>query len=270
MEKLIVLGAANTTTDAHCYNTCFALQKKGEFLLVDAGGGNDILSQLKQAAISPAGLRHLIATQKRNDNLLSIVCLLRRVTTLMTRDEYEGTFHIWCPDVISAAIVTLAQIVLPKKLVDLIGSRVLLHPITDCATTAIFDCPVTFFDLHRTDSVQYGFSLLLSDKRKLTYLGDQPYCTDCLPHVQGTDILLCETMCLHSEAGALPAQQLSAAEKACRLAEQLKVSTLVLCPANNPKSEARSVLEQTIGKQFYRGNLLVPIGMQELILTQEY
>ena len=46
MEKLIVLGTGNATV-TKCYNTCFALKKENEYLLVDAGGGNQILSILE-------------------------------------------------------------------------------------------------------------------------------------------------------------------------------------------------------------------------------
>ena len=43
MERLIVLGTGNAQA-IHCYNTCYAMQKGEEYFLVDAGGGNGILS----------------------------------------------------------------------------------------------------------------------------------------------------------------------------------------------------------------------------------
>ena len=48
MEKLIVLGTGNATV-TKCYNTCFALKKENEYLLVDAGGGkSNIINFRKQ------------------------------------------------------------------------------------------------------------------------------------------------------------------------------------------------------------------------------
>lgn len=38
MEKVIILGTGNAGVK-NCYNTCFALKNKNEYLLVDAGGG---------------------------------------------------------------------------------------------------------------------------------------------------------------------------------------------------------------------------------------
>lgn len=44
--ELTMLGTGNAAV-TECYNTCFALREKDEYVLVDAGGGNGILSRLK-------------------------------------------------------------------------------------------------------------------------------------------------------------------------------------------------------------------------------
>ena len=46
--ELTMLGTGNAAV-TECYNTCFALREKDENFLVDAGGGNGILSRLKAA-----------------------------------------------------------------------------------------------------------------------------------------------------------------------------------------------------------------------------
>ena len=52
--KLIMLGTGNAATVA-CYNTCFALCREDKYFLVDAGGGNGILSQLTESAYPIVG-----------------------------------------------------------------------------------------------------------------------------------------------------------------------------------------------------------------------
>lgn len=45
-EKIIMLGTGSAmVTD--CYNTCFLLKSENDCLLVDAGGGNGILSAIR-------------------------------------------------------------------------------------------------------------------------------------------------------------------------------------------------------------------------------
>ena len=48
--ELIMLGTGSAMV-TKCYNTCFALRREEEYFLVDAGGGNGILSQLEKAEI---------------------------------------------------------------------------------------------------------------------------------------------------------------------------------------------------------------------------
>ena len=49
--KLIMLGTGNALV-TECYNTCFVLEENREYFLVDGGGGNGILRQLKDAGIN--------------------------------------------------------------------------------------------------------------------------------------------------------------------------------------------------------------------------
>ena len=47
MNKITMLGTGNATV-TQCYNTCFVLDTSTTRLLVDAGGGNGVLGQLKK------------------------------------------------------------------------------------------------------------------------------------------------------------------------------------------------------------------------------
>ena len=46
-EQIIMLGTGSAMV-TECYNTCFLLKSKNDYLLVDAGGGNGILSVIKK------------------------------------------------------------------------------------------------------------------------------------------------------------------------------------------------------------------------------
>ena len=48
--KLTILGTGNAMV-TKCYNTCFAIENDGHYFLVDGGGGNTIMKQLKNADI---------------------------------------------------------------------------------------------------------------------------------------------------------------------------------------------------------------------------
>ena len=46
--KLTMLGTGNAMV-TECYNTCFILSQENQYFLVDGGGGNGLLKQLKKA-----------------------------------------------------------------------------------------------------------------------------------------------------------------------------------------------------------------------------
>ena len=48
--NLTMLGTGNALV-TECYNTCFILQENDQYFMVDGGGGNAILHQLKHAGI---------------------------------------------------------------------------------------------------------------------------------------------------------------------------------------------------------------------------
>lgn len=88
MERLIVLGTGNAQA-IHCYNTCYAMQKGEEYFLVDAGGGNGILSQLDKAGIPLESIHNIFVTHAHNDHILGMVWMIRMIATSMNK----GTLH---------------------------------------------------------------------------------------------------------------------------------------------------------------------------------
>lgn len=46
--KLTLLGTGNALV-TECYNTCFVLSEGEKHFMIDAGGGNTVLRQLKRA-----------------------------------------------------------------------------------------------------------------------------------------------------------------------------------------------------------------------------
>ena len=77
-----MLGTGNALA-ARCYNTCFTLHDpSGEILLVDAGGGNGILTQLERAEIDLRSIHHLFITHTHTDHLLGAVWVIHSTKEL--------------------------------------------------------------------------------------------------------------------------------------------------------------------------------------------
>lgn len=73
MEKIIVLGTG-TASVVNSFNTCFVLEdNKNNYLLVDTGGGNGILKQLKMANVEINKIHNVFISHKHIDHLFGML-----------------------------------------------------------------------------------------------------------------------------------------------------------------------------------------------------
>ena len=81
-EQLLVLGTGNALS-TNCYNTCFAVRTNAGVLLVDCGGGNEILKRVPAAGIDWTELTGLFLTHEHCDHVLGAVWVVRKIATMM-------------------------------------------------------------------------------------------------------------------------------------------------------------------------------------------
>ena len=65
--KVTFLGTGHGSV-TECYNTCFTIDKNDEYFLVDSGGGNAILKQLKDKNIELNKKHFYISYTHRSHN----------------------------------------------------------------------------------------------------------------------------------------------------------------------------------------------------------
>ena len=84
-----MLGTGNALA-TRCYNTCFALHSAaGCVLLVDAGGGNGILSQLERAGLRKEEIHDLFVTHAHTDHLLGAIWIVRMAL------QFRYSLNVW-------------------------------------------------------------------------------------------------------------------------------------------------------------------------------
>ena len=93
-EKIIMLGTGSAmVTD--CYNACFLLKSENDCLLVDAGGGNGILSAIKKSGVAWNSIKTMFITHSHTDHILGAVWVIRQISALMNSGKYDGNFNIY-------------------------------------------------------------------------------------------------------------------------------------------------------------------------------
>lgn len=259
MDQLIVLGTGNARA-INCYNTCYAMKKNDEYFLVDAGGGNGILSALENAHIPIKNIHHLFVSHAHTDHILGVIWLIRLVGTFMNNGTYDGDFHIYCHKELVDTIKTLTTLTVRKKFYKYFDDRMLFHIVEHGETKTILGDKFIFFDIESTKDKQFGFSVNMDNGIKLTFVGDEPYRDNLHQFVQGSDWMLHEAFCLYSQRDRFRPYEKhhSTVKDACQLAQSLNIPNLVLWHTEDHDMAHRQENYLKEGQKYYSGNLLIP------------
>lgn len=168
-ETLIILGTGNATV-TKCFNTCFAIQTGEEYFLVDTGGGNGILAQLKKAQIPMEAVHEIFISHEHTDHLLGLIWLIRMIATKMKRGQYEGNLYIYCHEDLVDTILTITKLTVQKKFYQMIGERIFFQPVKDGEAREILGYRVQFLISSRPKPSSMVLPCSLKMERNLLFL----------------------------------------------------------------------------------------------------
>ncbi len=267
MNELIVLGTGNAAVTA-CFNTCFALREGDEYLLVDAGGGNGILTALQKQGISVNQIHHIFLTHNHSDHILGMVWMIRMVGTAMNKGTYEGELHIYGHKEAMDAVKTIAGLTVWSMFTKYLDSRMLFHELEDGQSIEVLGRRLEVFDIRSTKAKQFGFRLEYQPGKHLFFPGDEP----CQEHVydlaRGCEWMCHEAFCLYADRERFKPYEKhhSTARDAAALARQLGVKNLILWHTEDKTLSTRKETYTREGKAVFDGNLLVPEDGEWILL----
>lgn len=268
--QITMLGTGNATV-SQIYNTCFVLQTPSTLMLVDAGGGNGILAQLKKINVQISDIHHLFVTHVHTDHVLGVIWVIRMVAQCK---GYEGLLHVYGNDKVIKVIKTIIDMILAKKQLAKVAERVVFHQLEDGDCFEVGDMKLECFDIQSTKEKQFGFRAELpssdeSDKPLvLACLGDEPYNEQNRRYIVGADWMMCEAFCLYADRDTFKPYEKchSTALDAGKLAEELGVKNLILYHteektlANRKENYTREAAEN------FKGRIFVPDDLEVIEL----
>lgn len=268
--QITMLGTGNATF-SQIYNTCFVLQTPSTLMLVDAGGGNGILAQLKKINVQISDIHHLFVTHAHTDHVLGGIWVIRMVAQCK---GYEGLLHVYGNDKVIKVIKTIIDMILAKKQLAKVAERVVFHQLEDGDCFEVGDMKLECFDIQSTKEKQFGFRAELpssdeSDKPLvLACLGDEPYNEQNRRYIVGADWMMCEAFCLYADRDTFKPYEKchSTALDAGKLAEELGVKNLILYHteektlANRKENYTREAAEN------FKGRIFVPDDLEVIEL----
>ena len=268
--QITMLGTGNATV-SQIYNTCFLLKTPSTLMLVDAGGGNGILAQLKKVNVQISDIHHLFVTHAHTDHVLGGIWVIRMVAQCK---GYEGLLHVYGNDKVIKVIKTIIDMILAKKQLAKVAERVVFHQLEDGDCFEVGDMKLECFDIQSTKEKQFGFRAELpssdeSDKPLvLACLGDEPYNEQNRRYIVGADWMMCEAFCLYADRDTFKPYEKchSTALDAGKLAEELGVKNLILYHteektlANRKENYTREAAEN------FKGRIFVPDDLEVIEL----
>lgn len=279
MNKITMLGTGNATV-TQIYNTCFVLATDTTRLLVDAGGGNGILSQLKKVDFPISEVHHLFVTHAHTDHVLGVIWVIRMVAQCK---GYEGQLHVYGHDKVMRVIRTIIDMILAKKQLQKVEERVVFHLLEDGDAFEVGDMKLTCFDIHSTKEKQFGFRAELpvegmgSDASReveskpmvLACLGDEPYNPLNRSYIEGADWMMCEAFCLYADRDTFKPYEKchSTALDAGRLAAELGVKNLILYHTEEKTLSTRKESYTKEAAENFKGKIVVPDDLEEISLA---
>ena len=265
--KCTILGTGNAQV-TECYNTCFVLSENNNHFMVDGGGGNTILRQLKYGGIDWKEVRHIFVTHKHVDHIMGIMWMVRMICQNMSRKTYDGEAYIYGHQEVIELVRNMASLLYPAKETQFIDDRLHLVVVGDGEKKEIIGHEVTFFDVQSTKAKQFGFSMDLGNGQKITCCGDEPYNRCEKQYVENSTWLLHEAFCLYGQADMFKPYEKhhSTVREACQLAEELNVKNLILYHTEDKNILNRKALYTKEGAEYYHGNLLVPDDLEVIDL----
>lgn len=281
-NQITMLGTGNATV-SQIYNTCFVLQTSSTLMLVDAGGGNGILSQLKKANVLISDIHHLFVTHAHTDHVLGVIWVIRMVAQCK---GYEGLLHVYGNDKVMKVIKTIIDMILAKKQLAKVAERVVFHQLEDGECFEVGDMKLECFDIQSTKEKQFGFRAELPGVSEdcassdhvsednhakplvLACLGDEPYNEQNRRYIEGADWMMCEAFCLYADRDSFKPYEKchSTALDAGKLAEELGVKNLILYHTEEKTLDNRKENYTREAAENFKGRIFVPDDLEVIEL----
>lgn len=265
--KITMLGTGNALA-TECYNTCFMLSDEGGNVLVDGGGGNGILHQLRHSGFGIQDIHDVFITHSHIDHFLGIIWLIRIAAQNINRGNYYGDMNIYSHDEVTELLQDITKKLLLPYQAEFVGSRIHLHTVNDGETRNIAGREFTFFDIHSARTKQYGFTVRYDGNKRLACCGDEPCHESGESYVFASEWLMHEAFCLYSEREKFRPYEKhhSTVRDACELAQRLRVKNLLMYHTEDSDLMHRKERYTEEAKKYFAGNVFIPDDMESLTL----
>ena len=260
--KITILGTGHGTA-TECYNTCFTISDDKDYFLIDSGGGNGILKQLKDAKINVEDLTNVFISHKHSDHILGAFWLIRIISRKYIVDGYEKEHFIYGNDEVINALRDITKILLPEKFIKFMDTKIKLVKVKDGDSIKVLNHKCTFFDILSNDVKQFGFFMDIGNNKKFTFIGDESCQENTKQYVRNSEWLFADAYkSVLMEHEKDKKYRHSTVESVSRLCQELNVKNVILSHTLDDDLKKRKENYTQVAKKFFNGNVFVPNDLE--------
>jgi len=259
MEKIHILGTGNAMV-TECFNTCFSLSVDKRHFLVDTGGGNGILKQLKGAKISIEDIEHIFVSHNHIDHIMGAIWLIRAYAAKLLKNPELHSLYIYGHDEVMHIIETMRELLLNKKQTECLEGKLHLITVQDKTKILALGIQVEYVDIFSTKDKQFGARFDMPSGKSIMFLGDEPYRDHLKSLSYQVDYLLHEAFCLYSERESFNPYKKHhcTVKEAAENGKLLEVKNIVLYHTEEKNIRNRKAMYTSEAKPFFLGRIYVP------------
>lgn len=249
------------------YNTCFLLEQDNKKLLVDAGGGNEILVRLDRLGVPVTSIGGMFVTHSHSDHILGTPWVIRAVGTAMAEQGYTGTFTVAaCAETLSH-VRAICEMILGKKMTKFFDKQILFREVTDGERLELCGFDITAFDIGSKKMKQFGFRLELDRGEAVCFAGDEPVKPSTERYARNAKWLFSEAYCLYADRERYKPYERSHVTSldVGRIAKEMNVRNLLIYHTEDYGPDRRARMTEEAGQEF-SGNIYVPEDMETVEL----
>ena len=249
------------------YNTCFLLEQDDNKLLVDAGGGNEVLVRLDKLGVPVTAIGGMFVTHSHSDHILGTPWVIRAVGTAMAEQGYTGTFTVAaCAETLNH-VRTICEMILGKKMTRYFDKQILFREVTDGEKLNLAGFDIQAFDIGSKKMKQFGFQLDLPDGQQVCFAGYETVRPSKEKDARNAKWLFSEAYCLYADRDTYQPYERSHVTSldVGTIARDMNVGNLLIYHTEDYGPERRELMTREAGSVF-SGNIRVPEDMETVTL----
>ncbi|PIN79667.1 hypothetical protein COV16_03055 [Candidatus Woesearchaeota archaeon CG10_big_fil_rev_8_21_14_0_10_34_8] len=255
MRQLVFLGTGNGMPISSSCTSILVEDTKNNILL-DTGGGHDILTNFHKLNRNPTEVNNIFITHYDSDHILGIIPLVRT----FHKWEKPRKRRIFCSKEVKKAIDSLFKYV-AKKHYEPVKETLEFVILKHGMEYGIGKWKLKFFNIKSRASPQFGCTIVFPDKTKLAFLGDEPLREYYHGIVMDSDVLIHEAFCLDKDQDIFKphAKNHCTVKEAAQNAALINAKKLALFHMEDRTLKTRKKKYATEAKKYFNGNIFVPV-----------